>query len=180
MDPERLGADGLAALFRRKAEAELASSEASLGARSIAWSGEADAGIALVKGTPGEADVRDGRALAGLDGDAARKALVALGLGDRVFATVSRPVPSDHHTLVARLALQLEAVDPGVIVALDPLAAADVAEALTCTPPRPGAPVRVRGRIVLALEGLEASLGDETAKRRVWQQFQALRSAPPA
>lgn len=176
MGPDARAAARLAELYRRKTEAELAIADALLGDESsVRWSGEPDARIALVKGTPGEADLRERRALAGADGDAASKALVALGRGEHVFATVSRPVSADRQTLVSRLALQLEAVDPCVVVALDPSAAEDVAEALGLGVLRPGTPVETRGRAVLALDGLEASLGDEVAKRRVWRQFQALR-----
>ena len=60
-----------------------------------------------------------------------------------------------------RLRLQLESVDPKVIVALDAEAAADIAEAFGCEAPVPGdAVLRVLGRRVVAVSGFEAALAD--------------------
>ena len=39
-----------------------------------------------------------------------------------------------------------------------------------------GVPAHVRGRVLLAVDGLEASLADEARKKRVWEQFRGLRT----
>lgn len=161
-------------VYEAKAHAELAASEASPTAP-IAWTGDPLAEVALVKGEPEEADLSAGRALAGDDGDAAAKALAALGFDPAaVFATVSRQPRLAPAAVVGRLSLQLEAVDPRVVVALDPEAAQDVG-AIFGVELRPGEAESCRGRTLLALDGFSASLPDEDLKRRVWRQLQALR-----
>jgi len=73
-----------------------------------------------------------------------------------------------------RTRLMVEAVDPRIIIAVDPLAAEDVLNAYGCEPVSAGTLTRVRGRAFVALEGLEASLSDEALKRRVWRQLKVL------
>jgi hypothetical protein len=72
----------------------------------------------------------------------------------------------------------VEAVDPRVVIALDPQAAADLAAAFGIEPLEPGCVTRVLGRDVLATDDFAGSLGDDSAKRRVWDQLRALRTAP--
>ena len=72
-----------------------------------------------------------------------------------------------------RLRLQLESVDPKVIITLDAEAAADIAEAFGCETPVPGTPLRVLGRRVIAVSGFEAALADPKAKQRVWAELKA-------
>lgn len=167
--------------FEAKARAELAAADAlAPGSDVVAWSGTLLPHVALVKGAPGPAEASGGAALSGPDGEAAAKALVALGWPeDSWFATLSRPdLDLEPERLVARLKLVLEAVDPIVIVALDPVAAGDVASALGCDGLAPaGAPVIVAGRRVIAVEGFEASLADESRKRVIWAQLK--QAAPP-
>ncbi|HSQ21367.1 MAG TPA: hypothetical protein VLQ52_01015 [Coriobacteriia bacterium] len=169
----------LDALYRAKAIAEIAEADALVkGATEAASSGDEMADVLLVKGEPGPTDREARRVLAGPDGEAAEKALDALGLSRARYAMCSRVGGADEATRARRLRLIVEAVDPRVIVALDARASADLAAAFEIDVPRPGVPVRVLGRDVVAIDGLEASLADERLKRRVWGQLQALRPAP--
>jgi uracil-DNA glycosylase len=168
----------LDALFRRKAEAELAKADEALGASpAVAWRGDVLADVAVVKGVAGQADTVAGEALAGADGAAIDKALDALGLSTRRFYIAARMGRAAAERCVRRLALAIEAVDPRVVTALDATAAADVAAALGADALAVGSPVRVRGRLVLALEDFEGSLSDESRKRMVWRQLKSLRAA---
>ena len=167
-------------LCREKAEAEIAAADAlAPGSGRIRSVGDTLAEIVLVKGLPGPDDRSAGRVLAGADGDAADKALEALGLAPERFAVCSRPGRSGAAVRAERLALIIEAVDPSIVVALDPQASSDVALAFGVNAITSGEPLRLRGRTVLALDGLEASLADERLKRRVWRQLQALAPAKP-
>ncbi len=100
---------------------------------------------------------------------------------DSVFFTLSRPEPGiDRERASDRLRLQLESVDPRVIVALDAEAAADVAEAFGCEQPVPGgAPLRVLGRRIVAVSGFEAALADPKAKQRVWAELKTAKPEGP-
>lgn len=173
--PERLGR-----LYRDKARAEIADAEGPAGVGEIVHSaGDELADVMLLKGEPGSADIEASRVLAGPDGEAADKALDALGLSVARFAACTRAGDSDREPPQDRLRMLVEAVDPRVIVALDPVAASDLAAAYGVEVPRAGRLVRMGGRDVVALDGLEASLGDEGLKRRVWLQFQALKVRVP-
>lgn len=167
--------------FAEKARAELAAADALVpGSDLVAWSGALLAQVVLVKGLPGPAEVAGGAALSGPDGEAADKALIALGWPEGSwFATVSRPEPdADAGSIASRLRLQLEAVDPLVIVALDDVAADDVAAAFDLPqPPAPGRPALFRGRRFVAVRDFEHSLGDPQGKRAAWRQLQD--AAPP-
>jgi hypothetical protein len=179
---EATDTDGAAevARFEAKARAELALADRHVKGRSlVAWSGDPMAAVALVKGGTGPAEVAGGPVLSGPDGDAAAKALGRLGYEGAVFATLSRrdfgtPLPGG----AMRLREQLEAVEPDLVIALDSAAAADLAHAFGCAPLEPGRPVIVLGRILLALSGLEASLGDEHRKAVVWSELRSLLYPP--
>ena len=179
---------GLEEMYDLKARAELDAADRVLdGSGRVLWDGDPMARVMLVKGSPGAADVESGRAISGRDGDAAGKALEALGFDpDSLIGTVSRPVTGAAPDLVARrLRLQLEAVDPSVVVALDPEAADDLARATGASLTGFGEPVEWMGRTLVAVDGLEDSLDDEAAKRSVWEQFKSLaadgrRSTPRA
>lgn len=175
------GEEHIRALFEAKARAELAHADTlAPGSDLIAWSGALLASVALVKGMPGPAEASGGAALSGPDGAAVAKALVALGWpAGSWFATVSRPEPTiASEKRVARLRLQIEAVDALVVIALDGVAAQDVAAAFDLTGElAPGQPVVAFGRRLVAVDGFEESLGHEVRKRRVWRQMQA--AAPP-
>ena len=139
--------------------------------------------IAAVKGLPGPAEASGGPAMSGADGTALVKALEALGhAADSIFFTLSRPEPGiDLERASDRLRLQLESVDPRVIVALDAEAAADIAEAFGCERPVPGElPLRVLGRRIVAVSGFEAALADPKAKQRVWAELKAAKPEGPA
>ncbi len=160
-----------------KTAAEIAAADAMVsGVGFIASSGTPFAGTMLVKGERGPAE-EDGRpVLSGPDGDAVRKALAALGEDpDDIYAIASRPVVDvDAAVASQRTRLLVEAVDPDVVIALDGVAAEDCIEAFGLPGVEFGKPVRVMGRRMLAVDGLEASLTDSTRKRRVWAQLRAL------
>lgn len=170
-------ADGLRVLHESKARAELADADA-LVPEPIRWSGSLAPEVMLVKGLPGPAEDSGGEAMSGPDGVAADAALTRLGWDtSSVFRTVSRPLaaaPDD--SVAARLRLQVEAVDPRLVIALDREAASDLERAFGARRLRFGAEQRVLGRRFLAVDGLEASLTDDARKRMVWNQ---MRSAVP-
>ncbi len=175
-------AEKLCELHRARALAELTAADAlSPGSDSVAWRGALIAQVVVVKGLPGPAETSGGAAVSGADGDAAVKALAALGHAEEgLFFTLSRPTAdSDASRRAARLRAQIEAVDPSLVLALDDVAAVDVADALGIQRPAWGREVRVLGRRVVAVDGLEASLTDPARKRRVWDQLKAARAEGP-
>jgi hypothetical protein len=170
----------LAEAYAARVAAELVRADSELpGSDSVAASGDASASVLLVKGEPGPAEIGGGRALAGADGEAIAKALGALGRDAAdTYAVLSRPVTDPpQERVTARLRRIIEVCDPRWVVALDPRAAHDVALALGMDPPPPGEPTIGIGRTVLALDGLEASLADDSLKRKVWSQLKALENA---
>jgi hypothetical protein len=173
--PEHLAE--LRALYLAKAKAEQDDADALLPTLRVLSGGDPLARVLLVKGVPGLADVAAGEALAGADGDAARAALQALGVGtSSVLAVVTRAAAGARgDPAVERLGRYLESADPGIAIALDEVAAADLAAAAGLGSLVFGEAVRVHGRLLLAVDGLEASLADEARKKRVWKQLGALR-----
>jgi hypothetical protein len=172
----------LRALYEGKARTELAAADAlAPGSDVIAWRGCLTPVVAIVKGLPGPAEASGGAAVSGPDGDAVEKALAALGHDlAHVFFTLSRPdaaVPAEARK--ERIRAQIEAVDAPLVVALDPEAARDLASAYALDELPFGQSVRGSGRRFVACEGLEASLPDEKAKRRVWEQLAAAAPEPP-
>lgn len=175
-------AEGLCELHAARAAAELLAADAlAPGADGVAWRGASMASVAVVKGLPGPAEASGGAALSGADGEAAIKALGALGYSEReLFFTLSRSTTGiAPDRVAARLRAQIEAVDPSVILALDAEARSDVAAAFGITPPAWGREARVLGRRIIAVDGLEASLGEPARKRRVWEQLKAARAEGP-
>jgi hypothetical protein len=169
--------EALRRLYEHKARAELAEADSlAPGSDIVPSAGALLAQVALVKGLPGPAEVSGGAALSGADGRAAASALAALGYAPgSTFAVVSRTeVGTAPEARAERLRLTLEAVDPRLIVALDQEAAEDVSQAFGIAPLRFGRPVRVLGRTIVAVDGLEASLNDPSRKRRVWRQWKAV------
>lgn len=175
-------AEEVRALHTARVRAELAAADSlAPGADRVEWSGSLLPEVAVVKGLPGPAEATGGAALSGADGEALAKALAALGWAEGSwFATLSRPEPaSETNVRTQRLRLQLEAVDPRVIIALDAEAAEDLAHAFGLTHLRIGEQVRSFGRRIVAIEGFEASLADDGRKRRVWQQLQVAKPDTP-
>jgi len=159
------------------------------GADAVPDAGHAGAAVLLVKGDAGPAEASGLPALSGPDGQAAASALEALGFDpDSVYAMLSRPSaptarPDADADAVAkqaceRLRATIEAVDPHVVVALDQVAGADLAAAFGVVKLGLGTPVRVLGRTLLVVEGLEAALAEPALKKRVWAQLRALKPAP--
>jgi hypothetical protein len=175
-------AEEICALHHARARAELAAADAlAPGSDGVPWRGALIAQVVVVKGLPGPAEASGGAALSGADGDAAVKALTALGYAEEdLFFTLARPGGGgDEQRRGARLRAQIEAVDPVLILAVDDAAAADTAGAFGIEPPVFGRDVRVLGRRLVAVDGLEASLTEPGRKRRVWDQLKAARVEGP-
>ncbi len=175
-------AEQICALHEARARAELAAADAlAPGADGVAWRGALLAQVAVVKGLPGPAEASGGEAFSGSDGEAATKALAALGYGEgELFFTLSRPVPQmDPERVASRIRAQIEAVDASLVLAVDGEAAADVAAAFGISQPAWGKAVRILGRRIVAVDGLEASLNQPARKRRVWEQLKNARAEGP-
>ncbi len=172
----------LRALYDASARAQLeAADRLCPGSDAVEPRGALVAGVALVKGLPGPAEAGGGAALSGEDGTAAFAAMEALGWSpDEIFCVLSRPEPgADAGCCARRIRAAIEAVDPRVVVALDEVAAHDVARGFGLDTLKPGAEVEAAGRRLVAVDGFEASLGEEARKRAVWAQMQSARPAGP-
>ncbi len=181
-EDERAARDELRALYEAKARSELIAADAvAPGSDIVANSGCLVAQVALVKGLPGPAEAAGGAALSGPDGTASESALARLGFDPTAaFRILSRPEPElEGAARVARLRRALEAVDPAVVIALDKEAAEDVRDAFCLERLAFGKPTRAMGRTIVALDGLEASLGDQNRKMRVWKQLQSIELPNP-
>jgi hypothetical protein len=165
--------------FEAKARAELKEADAALGHPiSVASVGDPLGAVVLAKGLPEEVDRKARRVLAGPDGEAAGKALEALGFDPHsVWAVCTRPTQADPDARARRLELVVEAVDPRLVIALDTEAAEDLASAFGLKALVPGRAVSVRGRTLGAAGGLSASLGDPVAKAKVWERLKGLARA---
>lgn len=175
-------AEELRGIYRGKTAAELvAADKMAPGSDAIACSGDLFAEVFVAKGEPGPAEASGGAALSGPDGEAVRKALAALGFDPAsVFATIVRPEAGiDEPLLRARLHFQVEAIDPWLVLALDAVAAADLAAVFDLGRLPFGKRVANSGRQFVAVDGLEAALVDVRAKRRVWGQLQACEPRKP-
>jgi len=170
------------ALHERRAAAELAAADLLCpGADAVGWRGDLLAVVMAVKGLPGPAESSGDPAMSGADGEAFRKAVETLGWPpEQVFYTLSRPEPGLEPARCAdRLRAQVEAIDPRVVVALDQTAAADLAAGFGLASIEAERPVTISGRLLVVVDGFEASLGDERAKRASWRQLQYARPAGP-
>lgn len=172
----------LVGMYRAKADEEVRAALATIGTPSAAVAGDPLARVVLVKGVAGPAEASGGPLMSGPDGAAATAALSALGFDPPTwFAVMSRAgLAGDDAGLRNRWLLEaIEVADPYAVVALDPVAAEDLAAALGIRGLTPSDPVSVAGRTVIALEGLERSLDDPALKRRVWRQLKALAPRGP-
>jgi hypothetical protein len=156
--------------------AELGDAQAAGGTAPRGWRGEPLGPLAFVVSSPSSGDPGD--PLGGEAGVAADKAAAALGAGaGPVFVVTSAPAPGmPAEARRRRLSLTLEAADPRVVMALDGGAARDLADAYGLDPMEPGAPARVRGRVLGSAGDFVASLGDVAAKARVWAAMRAIAS----
>jgi hypothetical protein len=166
------------ALYEAKALAELGDANALAGVASGGWSGDPLGAVALVVTTVASTeDVESGILRADVR-EAASKALAALGFEeDSAFVIASRPRGAETGALTARLRLALEAVDAPLVLALDPLAADDLAAAFGLHGLEPGKPVRAAGRVLGSTGDFAASLGDVRAKGRVWAAMRSVAAA---
>lgn len=178
-DAERVAR--LAALYDARVIAELSDASNLLpGSDRVPPGGDTRAGILLVKGLAGPAEESGAPVLAGADGEAARLALEALGVGGIFCAMLSRPGAAHDESAVAqRMRHVIEAIDPWCVVALDGVAALDVSQAFGVSTPAFGEAVRIGGRRVVAVDGLEASLADPVRKKRVWAHLKAVSPRAP-
>lgn len=170
------------AAYAAKSAEELAAANRLLpGSDRVACVGAPGARVMLVKGLAGPAEESGDAVLSGADGEAISKALEALGFDPNdTFATLSRVEPgASAERVVARLQMQIEAVDPVHIVALDDAAAADVAAACAVGQLVPGKAVRAAGRNVVAVQGFESALLNAANKKKVWAQLKALAPEAP-
>jgi hypothetical protein len=174
-----VNAQHIASLYHAKARAELLAADAVVPrSDAVAWRGDLLAGVMLVVGEPSDGDRRERSAATGAIGDAAAKALAALGIGDEpVLALCSRPAEADAASAARRLELAVEAVDPRLVLALDTSAAADLAAAFGVDALEPGCAVRARGRFVATVGDLGASLQEGADKAAVWQAFRSVARA---
>lgn len=166
-------------VFSAKVLAEVAQADAlAPGSDAVPARGNPLARVLVLKGLAGPAEASGGTAVSGADGEAIVKALVALGYrDDDQFFALTRPEPgTDEPRRTARVRALIEAIDPIVVVALDAVAVEDVSaaigEALSS-----GRPLDCGGRHFVAVDGMEASLGDAELKKKVWRQLQS--AAPP-
>ena len=166
-------------VYSAKVMAEVAAANGMApGSDAVAVRGNPLARVLVLKGLPGPAEVSGGPAVSGADGEAVVKALVALGYrDDDAFFALTRPESAASlERRVARVKALVEAVDPLVVIALDEQAAQDLSAAVGAAITS-STPVDVMGRRCVAVDGLEASLGDQRRKAAVWRQLKA--AAPP-
>lgn len=137
--------------------------------------------VAVVKGLPGPTEAAGGEALSGPDGTAITKALEALGWAAAgLFFTLSRPVAGiDNESAAKRLRLQIEAVDPYLVIALDRQAADDLARAYDVEPIVAGTSITALGRILMGVSEFEQSLADSSSKQHAWAQLQLAKPPGP-
>jgi uracil-DNA glycosylase len=171
------------ALHEARAKAELTQADGLCpGADAIPWRGDLLAQVMVVKGLPGPAEAAGGAAVSGADGEALLKAITTLGWpAEQTFYTLSRPEPGlDSPACADRIRAQIEAIDPVVVIALDDVAASDIATGYGIAPLVTGEQVRAAGRRLVAIGGMEASLADDRLKRAVWTQLQVAKPAGPS
>lgn len=176
-DPQATEAAAVLRSYEAKAAAELRDADKTLGVRiPVTGTGDPAGRVLLLKGEPAPADLGAGVAFAGPDGEAAAKAVEALGHDPaHAWMTCTRPVAGLAEAAYAeRLRLVVEAVDPILVVALDPVAGADLAAASGVAALEQGRPLEVMGRTIGSTESLAASLPDMEAKARVWRQMRSI------
>lgn len=174
MSSDPAEAERLRELYASRVGSELDEADGGEGSHRASWSGDALARIVFVKGAVSASDLEAGRAFAGADGDAARRAAAALGLDSTGVLFICSRRAGEDGSAIERLAVQLEAADPAFVIATDVPAAVDVAAALGTGALTPGVPIDVNGRRIVAVDGLEQSLGDERRKRTVWRQMRSV------
>jgi hypothetical protein len=172
-------AEELRRTYAAKVLAEVASADAlAPGSDAVRSRGNPVSRVLVLKGLAGPAEASGGEAVSGADGDAIDKALTALGWaeGDAFYA-MTRPEPGiAEDRRVPRVKALVEALDPVVAIALDAEAAEDLSAAIGHEIAS-GKPADVAGRRYVAVDGMEASLGNDALKKAVWRQLQA--AAPP-
>ena len=167
------GQDALIALIQAKALAELGDAAGLLGSPRP-WRGEPFSALAfVVSGLSEEAGAAE--PLRGAPGEAADKAAAALGVDPaNVFVVASRRGGASDEERSHGLALAIEAADPRVVIALDGLAAADLAAAFGAEPMDVGVPVRALGRVLGWAGEFAESLAGTAAKAPVWNAMKTI------
>lgn len=168
--------------YEQRARAELDAADTAVpGSGVVRWRGCLTPAVAVVKGLPGPAEASGGAAVSGADGAAIARALESLGHDPaQAFYTLSRPaLDIGAEQRAQRVRAHIEAVDAPLVIALDAEAAQDIARGFHLPDLAMGTVVRVAGRRLVACGGLEAALGDERAKGRVWRQLKNAIPEPP-
>ena len=127
--------------------------------------GNALGNLLVVKGIPGPAEIDGGEAFSGEDGTALEKAFQALGYGENAWLGVLTCPPGQEQLDAEGLSRIALTVTPQALIACDKDAAALCRAAHLVGFPGP--------RIYVELEGFEASLADEAAKKREWAALKA-------
>ncbi|MDR3307940.1 MAG: hypothetical protein LBS58_03450 [Coriobacteriales bacterium] len=122
-----------------------------------------------------------GRGFSADESVALDKAFVALDWGDGAWCGVLLRAEGVPALDAAALRLVIEVVDPLVVVALDEAARRVLVDAFTGAETgfpvdvAPGRSVYCAGRLLVSVDGFEASLDDEARKQRAWAQFKQCR-----
>ena len=102
--------------------------------------------------------------------DALQKSLVALNMLQDCWAALA--VSQD--TPIEEFRVLLETLDPSLVILLDKTAARYVSLMLDCPNFSLDSSKYVNGRTFIALEGFEASLTNDSAKRREWARLKRI------
>ncbi|MCL1879651.1 MAG: hypothetical protein FWF71_03385 [Actinomycetia bacterium] len=144
--------------------------------------GSALADVLLIKGDMGATELAGGAPFSGVDGDALRAALKALGWGDDnwcglTLTALAADGAEPQQLSPKELRFVVEHSDPLLIVVLDAKAKQTLEQAFEDTNqdlPKKwllGKESRVMRRRLLSVDNFEASLANECDKRRVWVQL---------
>jgi hypothetical protein len=170
-------------MYVTKAQAELSS----LAQRGVVMSGNAFSSVLMIKGDL-SSDERDGNALMdGKDGQALRKALVALGYAPEDWAALSILFEDGYTTLPSALVREaIASLAPATVLILDNQAASVLRdtygeelahiEEFEVAMLEPGLIAQVLGMRFLNLGGFAAALQDPQRKQWVWA---CLKRVPP-
>lgn len=127
--------------------------------------GNALGSLLVVKGIPGPAEQQGGPAFSGEDGAALEKAFQALGYGEDAWLGVHLDPPGREALDAGALSRIASAMTPRALIACDKEAAALCKAAHLDGFQGP--------RVYVELEGFEASLADDAAKKREWAALKA-------
>ena len=170
-ESELTGREQIRSAYVAKAKIEVEEADALIAAPPGSWEGPlVGTRIVFAVGSPAEGGVLDERV-----GDAVAKVADALGVAGAVFALSTRPATGvDPDAAVRRVRLLIEALDPPAVIALDPVAAEDLASAFDVQTLREDGPVRAFGRALGNAGDFAAALDDPQAKARAWSSMKGV------